>query len=170
MAAWLTKHSKFFSQMTPELALELAKLVFVIPNAGGGGFFEQGQPVICRGVRPRMIYIVYEGKLRRCTMLSKSNKMETLDDSLSVRLLDQEVELGSESDYIEAPGLLEFDGIPLRDENGDLPQQSEKAVSQAASEYDYNKKAPSTVLEVGSVFGYAEFEEGLMIMDDYLSI
>ena len=55
--------------MSPELVQELSQLMFVIPKSQGGGILEEGKTVLCRQVKPRLIYIVYSGAIRECTLM-----------------------------------------------------------------------------------------------------
>ena len=59
--------------MSPVLAKELAKIASVIPMEHGGGVYKKGWPILGRGVKPRLIYILYEGSIRHCTMVHKFN-------------------------------------------------------------------------------------------------
>ena len=57
--------------MSLELVKQLAKITFVIPLSQGGGTFRKGQTIVGKGVKPRIIYIVYEGVIRKCSLSPK---------------------------------------------------------------------------------------------------
>ena len=67
--SWLLKKSKHFRQMPGDCVEALAKLVFLPPVSQGAGIFKRGKPIIMRGLRPKVIYIVFDGTVRRCSIL-----------------------------------------------------------------------------------------------------
>ena len=69
MARWLKDNTKHFGRMSMELVNELAQLMFVIPHSQGGGTFSKGETIVCKGVKPRLIYVVYSGSVRACSLI-----------------------------------------------------------------------------------------------------
>ena len=70
MAKWLDKNCPLAAVKPFELVRDLARLTFAIPDSQGGGTFKQGQTIICKGVKPRLLYVVYEGQVRECSLIS----------------------------------------------------------------------------------------------------
>ena len=69
MARWLKDNTKHFGRMSMELVNELAQLMFVIPASQGGGTFRKGETIVGKGVKPRLIYVVYSGSVRACSLI-----------------------------------------------------------------------------------------------------
>ena len=44
-------------------------MTFVVPKVQGGGRFRKGEVIINRGIRPKVIFVVYEGQVRQCRLV-----------------------------------------------------------------------------------------------------
>ena len=79
---WLEAKSKQFATYSPALLKEVAQLLFVIPEIQGGGTFQQGQPILCKNVKSRLIYMVYSGKVSECMLMNDRKQMSRLSETL----------------------------------------------------------------------------------------
>lgn len=74
--------------------------------------------------------------------------------------------------------MIDDDGIEIRENSfcaveGLLEAENSRSVSDddedSVEPYEYDKKAPSKVLDVGAVFGHEEVKNGHIFMDDYVA-
>ena len=70
VADWLRSKTKHFGRMSPDLVRELAQLTFALPDSLGGSQYRNGELIACKGLKSRLIFIVFEGTVRQCTLLN----------------------------------------------------------------------------------------------------
>lgn len=63
-----------------------------------------------------MIYIVFQGAVRCCSLMNRFVHMDTFQDEVDVKILDQDIEVRSESDRLAETKITGVDdNIPIRD-------------------------------------------------------
>ena len=108
--------------MSLELVLELAQIIFVIPLSQGGGTFKQGQTVVGKSVKPRIIYIVYSGSVRKCSLIHNLPERAAPVPEIELRLNTNPSNTeGDEENFrfdgydMNEPMLIDEDGVEIRE-------------------------------------------------------
>ena len=55
-------------KMPGDLLKAMANNIYVVPKVQGGGKFRIGEAIIHRNLKPRCLFIVYEGVVRQCRL------------------------------------------------------------------------------------------------------
>ena len=58
--------------------MALASMIYVVPKVQGGGKFRIGEAIIHRNLKPRCLFVVYEGVVRQCKLKEQPSSNKSL--------------------------------------------------------------------------------------------